>query len=300
MYHRYVEFRPFIKAMFTDKGVRGFILNKALHHQHNAIYKYDRSTVYGCFDEPGPDMTAKFLALAHHDSGGRIFTYIITLDGLFRFTETGKEFGIDFLSKHTMHSDVNIYIAFSGEFFIRRRNSLPAGSSQMPADAGQELKSPSAKKSEHSEPLDIDNYELYIDNDSGTYRPAAKLLPTFKEFLERNFPGLAINTLDCQGDADKMKKMKEEQREKKAESKRMVFHQGSISGSISSSDEEALEHLEAGHEQNERGALHQVKKVIVGKGKTAVGQAKDFKPGRKEGKKNNPVSPLDIDADAKE
>lgn len=37
-----------------------------------------------------------------------------------RFTETGKEFGIDLLSKHTMHSDLNVYVAFSGEFFIRR------------------------------------------------------------------------------------------------------------------------------------------------------------------------------------
>jgi hypothetical protein len=33
---------------------------------------------------------------------------VITLDGMFRFTETGKEFGIDMLSKHTMHSDVNV------------------------------------------------------------------------------------------------------------------------------------------------------------------------------------------------
>jgi len=42
------------------------------------------------------------------------------LDGQLRFTETGKEFGIDLLSKHTMHSDVSQYIAFSGEFFIRK------------------------------------------------------------------------------------------------------------------------------------------------------------------------------------
>ena len=53
-------------------------------------------------------MTLQFLKMVHYDQGGRIFTYVITLDGLFRFTETGKEFGIDLLSKHTMHSDVNV------------------------------------------------------------------------------------------------------------------------------------------------------------------------------------------------
>ena len=62
--------------------------------------------------------------MVHYDEGGRIFTYVLTLDGLLRFTETGKEFGIDLLSKHTMHSDVNIYIACSGEFFVRRLRPL--------------------------------------------------------------------------------------------------------------------------------------------------------------------------------
>jgi hypothetical protein len=31
-----------------------------------------------------------------------------------------KEFGIDLLSKDTMHSDISIYVAFSRESFIRR------------------------------------------------------------------------------------------------------------------------------------------------------------------------------------
>lgn len=53
-------------------------------------------------------MTLQFLDMVHYDTGGRLFTYVITLDGMFRFTETGKEFGIDLLSKHTMHSDVQV------------------------------------------------------------------------------------------------------------------------------------------------------------------------------------------------
>jgi len=96
------------------------ILHKGLRMQHDRVYAFNRQTEYGEFEGPCDEMTRKFLELVHHDEGGRIFTYVILLDGLMRFTETGKEFGIDFLSKHTMHSDASIYIAFSGEFFIRR------------------------------------------------------------------------------------------------------------------------------------------------------------------------------------
>ena len=109
LYHRYVNFRPFIGGMFEGAGVRGRILHKALHHQHERIYNFNPQTKYGTLpDGPGNDMTLKFLDMVQYDTGGRIFTYVITLDGMFRFCETGKEFGIDLLSKHTMHSDVNV------------------------------------------------------------------------------------------------------------------------------------------------------------------------------------------------
>ena len=53
--------------------------------------------------------------------GGRVYTYIITLQGEWRFTETGSEFSIQFLSKHSMHSDFSQEVACAGEFFVRRR-----------------------------------------------------------------------------------------------------------------------------------------------------------------------------------
>ena len=95
LYHRYVEFKPFVAGMFTAHSLSGRILNRALHHQHARIYNHDRSTTYGVFPEPSIEMTKKFLEFAHYDQGGRIFTYVITLDGQWRFTETGKEFGIE-------------------------------------------------------------------------------------------------------------------------------------------------------------------------------------------------------------
>lgn len=238
LYHRYVEFKPFVKGMFNGKSLRGRILNRALHHQHAQIYNYDRSTVYGSFSSPCAEMTAKFLDLVHWDRGGRIFTYVLTLDGQWRFTETGKEFGIDLLSKHTMHSDVSIYIAFSGEFFIRRLTTP----NKPPTE--QETHPPAEIQGEppfDEPPKDLAYYSLVIDNDSGTYRPNAKLLPILKSFMEQNLPGIQIMTLDCQGDAKRMEEMKREQRERKNKERKHVAYVRDDGDSMSSSDEEELD-----------------------------------------------------------
>ncbi|KAJ5218272.1 uncharacterized protein N7498_000371 [Penicillium cinerascens] len=248
LYHRYVEFKPFVAGMFQAQSLRGRILHKALHHQHQRIYNFDRSTVNGSFPHPCDEFSRKFLEFAHYGQGGRIFTYVLTLDGQLRFTETGKEFGIDMLSKHTMHSDVSIYIAYSGEFFLRRRkhrrrqhstSSHPASHTEndIPVEEGDE----SEEAQEAS--TDPSDYELFIDNDSGTYRPNAEKMPLLREFLVLNFPGLHVTTLDCQQDAERMGQMKEEQREfKKAQGNPAAYlQQSSVSSlSISSSEEEEL------------------------------------------------------------
>jgi hypothetical protein len=253
-YHRYVEFKPFVAGMFTSHTLKGRILHHALHHQHTRIYQYDRSTVYGLFPSPSEDMTRLFLDLVSYAEGGRIFTYVLTLDAHWRFTETGKEFGIDMLSKHTMHSDVSIYIAFSGEFFVRkikhhRLTSSDPSTSSLPTqeNSGEHEENSTSSK-------DPSKYELFIDNDSGTYRPNAKYLPALKEFMSANLPGLKINTLDCQADADRMGKLKNEQREKKkAEGAGITYMQGNMSSaSLSSSDEEELEELAQGSQPKDK------------------------------------------------
>ena len=247
LYHRYVEFKPFIAGMFTSGSVQGWLLNRALHIQHSKIYHYDPNTEYGSFPDPCSEMTRKFLELAHYDRGGRIFTYIITLDGLWRFTETGKEFGIDMLSKHTMHSDVSIYIAFSGEFFIRRLKSPRKGLNEQETHPPAEI---SGGPPHDDPPKDPSHYHLIIDNDSGTYRPNKALLPQLKRFLEHNLVGLRVTTLDCQGDAERMNKMKGEQRERhKAEGDTRLYVQGDDSSSISSSDVDDLDARAGGQQQ---------------------------------------------------
>lgn len=276
LYHRFVEFKPFVKRMFTGSGFGGVLMGKALHHQHARVYSFGRSTEWGNFGEkPSEDMTKHFLEMVHYDEGGRIFTYVLTLDSLWRFTETGKEFGIDMLSKHTMHSDVSIYIAFSGEFFIRRlkhpRRPPPPDPTEDAAyvDAPEHGDNPTHPDDDISggppnddPPKDPSYYELVIDNDSGTYRPNAQLLPQLKDYLAHALPGLHILTLDCQKDADRMGKMKDQQRErKKKEGDRIVYTQGSRAGSISSSDEEDLDRIQAGiggeTSRHEHGALKQ-------------------------------------------
>ncbi|KAF2963904.1 hypothetical protein GQX73_g9668 [Xylaria multiplex] len=245
LYHRFVEFRPIIGLLFRSTGFRGHILNKALHHQHERIYNFDKSTEWGKFEPCSEEASLQFLKLAHFDEGFRVFTYIITLDGLMRFTETGKEFGIDLLSKHTMHSDAQIYIACSGEFLIRRvKRPKTSGStvSQSTHPASQESESGPPKETPAAKPQD---YELIIDNDSGTYRPDKSVLPDLREFLQRNFPGLGIVVLGCDDPEDQ--KLKEHQRNtKKKEGRniRMILNRSPSASSFSSSDISDLDEME--------------------------------------------------------
>jgi hypothetical protein len=239
--------------MFTSHSLKGRILNRALHHQHARIYNFDRSTESGSFEKPCKEMTSKFLELVHHDQGGRIYTYVLLLDGQWRFTETGKEFGIDLLSKHTMHSDVSIYIAFSGEFFVRRLSNPNKDMDKQKTHPPDDLE----RGLPHGEATDDPSYyELVMDNDSGTYRPNKDLLPKLKEFLEKNLPGLKIKVLDCMSDKDELDKMKKEQTEqRKEESPQRAYAQADQS-SISSSDEEALD--EAAGEGKQRNKAQKV------------------------------------------
>lgn len=252
LYHRFVDFKSFVHGMFESTGVRGRVLHKALKYQHNQLYRFDKRTETGVVDDDDDEdkgaLARRFLELAHWDEGGRIFTYVVTLDGLLRFTETGKEFGIDLLSKHTMHSDVNVYIAWSGEFLIRRlaRAGTEDGGTH-PADdlPGGPPHDPPPKDPEH--------YELIIDNDSGTYRPNADLIPIFQKFLERNFHGLKIRVFN--GFDKELEKIKKDQLEiKHREGDRRTFVQDGSEDGLSSSDEEELD-ARATSEKKKKGGL---------------------------------------------
>ncbi|KAI0755325.1 hypothetical protein C8Q80DRAFT_1266795 [Daedaleopsis nitida] len=257
--HRYVGFAPFVKAMFRKRGIEGMILHHLLHKQHRSIYKWDKNTVWGTIedrsaergeqedslekadvdDRPNEALARKFLEMAGYGTDGAIFTYVIMLSGEWRFTETGDEFAIGYLSKHTMHADVALEIAYSGEFFVRRvrKSHRPSPPSQRNGDANgdasrppqEDGSRPTTDEDDEDAPAadaDVDpgdpsalppsEFELVIDNDSGTYRPRKDLLPVLEEYLARpsNLGALGrIRAMD--GFDEKLKKWKEARKEEK-------------------------------------------------------------------------------------
>lgn len=267
-----MEFKPFVKGMFAKAGLRGRILNRALHHQHARIYNFSSTTEYGIVKPRSTEATLQFLKMVHFDEGGRIFTYVITLDGLFRFTETGQEFGIDLLSKHTMHADVNIYIACSGEFFVRRLAN-PSKDAESPSQETHPDTDLPGGPPESPPPKSPRDYELVIDNDSGTYRPDGSVLPKLREFLNENFPELQVITKECTD--DDLSKMKDQQRERKKKEGQTIDMVQNSDDEISSSDEESLARHGGRKKKTKRQRAYDaledpsqaIKDVLPGKGK---------------------------------
>lgn len=106
-----------------------------------------------------------------------VYTYIISAqDDSLRFSETGAAFFVDFASKHALHANCAEKVRYSGEFHPR------------PACGWENF-------SDETSDNDVE-WELVVDNNSGTYSPDPKLLPNLKALLEYNFPGLKIIALD--------------------------------------------------------------------------------------------------------
>lgn len=112
------------------------------------------------------------------------------------------------------------------------------------------------------------NYELVIDNDSGTYRPNGSKLPKLKEFLNENFPGLHIVVKECTDNS--LTKMKEEQTARKKKEGHNIQMVQNSDDDISSSDEEALEKRKKTKRQRAYEALEDPGKAV-----------KDLIPGEK-------------------
>ncbi|KAG9119326.1 hypothetical protein FRC07_005693, partial [Ceratobasidium sp. 392] len=111
-----------------------------------------------------------------------VYTYIIDED-TFRFSETGAAFFVDFASKHALHSSCAEEVRYAGEFHPRPVCGWANFREDMP---------------DHS----VD-WELWIDNGSGTYAPTADLLDTLRSLLEYNWPGLKVRAWDFRDEQQK-------------------------------------------------------------------------------------------------
>jgi hypothetical protein len=81
------------------------------------------------------------------------------------------------------------------------------------------------------------DYQLFIDNESGTYRPNPDYLYLLREFILSNFPGLHVTTLDCQKGAERMGALKDEQRECKKKHGNQMTYSWQRNGPVSVSAE---------------------------------------------------------------
>jgi len=97
-----------------------------------------------------------------------VYTYVID-DNTWRFSQTDAQFFTDFASKHALLADCSEYVRYAGEFHPRPKYGWNRSD---------------------------DEWELVVDNGSGTYAPIADLCVNLKELLLFNFPGLNIVTYD--------------------------------------------------------------------------------------------------------
>jgi hypothetical protein len=154
-------------------------------------------------------LSREFLRMTSYGMAGRLFTYVITLDGEWRFSQTGEEFTVDLLTKHSMHANVAKEVAFSGEFFVRKISNQDKRN-RGDGDEGQQ------------EPASADpkDYELIVDNNSGTYRPKKELLPVLQKWLQREDILGALGKVTAMDRFDEtLKRWKEERQVEKRQAK---------------------------------------------------------------------------------
>ena len=106
-----------------------------------------------------------------------VYTFIISSEDFsFRFSETGAAFFVDFASKHALHSNCAETVIYSGEFHPRPRGGWAAFTDTIPDDQIE--------------------WELVIDNNSGTYAPDKAVLPRLQAYLQDNLFGITVFALD--------------------------------------------------------------------------------------------------------
>ena len=184
-------------AQSIFQGPTSLVVRSGVQASHRMLYQRTGTNYFGVIED-----AADFKKVLRGDGSGSgsggsntiigsqfahrvkpaVYTYIISSeDDSFRFSETGAAFFVDFASKHALHSNCCENVRYSGEFHPRPQGGWEKFSDDIPDEKV--------------------NWELVIDNNSGTYAPDKKLLPKVKGLLEYNFPSFTVFALDHGDDA---------------------------------------------------------------------------------------------------
>lgn len=141
----------------------------AIRVAHKALYgKTLKHTTSGRLDTADDLWKYVFTDKTAHKIKPCVYTYVID-NHTWRFSETGNRFFTDMSSKHALLANGSKYVRYAGEFHPQPKHGWDRCN---------------------------DEWELVIDNGSGTYAPSADLLENLKELLSFNFPGLSVITYD--------------------------------------------------------------------------------------------------------
>ncbi|KAG9014881.1 hypothetical protein FRB94_009039 [Tulasnella sp. JGI-2019a] len=151
----------------------------AIHSGHKMLYARTTANAFGVLGRAGDLLQLFKDETTKNRIKPAVYTYIIN-DDTWRFSETGAAFFVDFVSKHALHSNVAEQVRYSGEFHWRPIVDGYWGgfNDTNPNDDGSV------------------EWELVIDNNSGTYSPDKNLLSKLKALIEYNFPTLKVAALD--------------------------------------------------------------------------------------------------------
>lgn len=153
---------------------------QAIHSGHGILYARSPGNVRGTIQSK-----KDFLRLLSHGKTSAQrqhvkpagYTHIVSADDdTFRFSETGAAFFVDFASKHALLASCATKVRYSGKFHPR-----PVGGWENYID-----KTPDS-------PIE---WELVIDNNSGTYSPDAEMSPALRRLPAHNFPGIKFIALE--------------------------------------------------------------------------------------------------------
>jgi hypothetical protein len=179
--------RNYRAAQAIFQGPTSIALRSGIQAAHRLLYARSVSNAFGVI-KSAEDVYTLFrggimrrssidgTVLHPHRIKPAVYTYIIsTDDDSLRFSETGAAFFVDFASKHALHSNCAKAVRYSGEFHPR-----PVGGWARFSDTVRD---------------DDVEWEIVIDNNSGTYSPEPTLLPNVKEIIELNFSGFRVVAL---------------------------------------------------------------------------------------------------------